>query len=106
MLCLLLRERRPVLVVNHPVTRELVCHLARGTTNPVQIASTGLLLGALLSEWKPLWLVNWPGTMDMWLGLGREMTSPVQVVSTVLPLGALGFERQAVAVPGIRRGGT
>lgn len=85
---------------------ELLVELVPGTTSRVQIVSTGLLLGALLSEWKPLWLVNWPGTMDLWLGLGREMTSPVQVVSTVLPLGALGFERQAVAVPGIRRGGT
>ncbi len=40
MLWLLLREWRPVLVVHHPVTRELVCHLARGTTNLVRLGST------------------------------------------------------------------
>lgn len=104
MLCLLLRERRPVLVVNHPVTRELVCHLARGTTNPVQIASTGLLLGALLSEWKPLWLVNWPGTMDLWLGLARERTSPVQPALRAQVLQPLDSELPVVAVSWLRQG--
>ena len=44
--------------------------------------------------------------MELLFDLAREMTSPAQVVSMVLPLKVLNFERQAVAAPGGRRGGT
>ena len=76
--------------------------LARGTTSLVPAVLPGLLLKELFLERTPSVWGRRPVTMGLLFDLGREMTSPVQVVSMVLPLEALGFERQAVAAPGVR----
>lgn len=83
---------------------ELLVELVPGTTSRVQIASTGLLPGALLLERKPLWLVSWAGPMDLWLGLARERTNPVQPALKAQVLQTLDSEPPVCAVSWFRRG--
>jgi hypothetical protein len=84
----------------------LAFQLARGMTSLVPAVLPVLLLKELFLERTPSMWGRQPVTRELLFDLGREMTSPVQVVSMVLPLEALGFERQAVAAPGVRPEGT